>query len=211
MFSRAALIRSYRGVGALLILVAVGYQVNSGLEAGHWHAVNYFSYFTILSNLIAAGVLLWGALRRGGPPSETFQLLRGAAVLYMATTGIVYALVLSGKPPPIAWVNTVVHQLMPVVVALDWVIDPPGVPLSFRRTLLWMGFPVAYIAYTLIRGASVDWYPYFFVDPRRAGGYPRVAVSCLAVGVGIIALALCIAWIANRRVTQRRTLLEASH
>jgi hypothetical protein len=205
-----ALIRAYRGIGALLIAVAVGYQVIKGLEAGHWSAVNYFSYFTILSNLIAAGVLFYGALQVRKPRSETFDLVRGAAVLYMSTTGIVFALLLSGGPVPTPWVNTIVHQLMPVVVALDWALDPPRTRLALKRTLLWLGFPLVYIAYTLIRGSLVHWYPYFFVDPSRSGGYPKVAANCLAVAVGIVALAVFITWLGNLRAVRQQTLAEAS-
>ena len=62
-----------------------------------------------------------------------------------------------------------------------------------------MAFPVVYILYTLARGAIVDWYPYFFVNPHRGGGYVLVAGNCVAVGVGIIALIVATTWIGNRR------------
>ncbi len=195
----AAAIRTYRALGALAILVAIGYQEVHGLNQGGWHSANYFSYFTNLSNLFAAGVLLAAALRGDRPRSPTFELLRGAAVMYMLTTGIVYAVLLSGGSVSLPWVNTIVHRVMPVVVALDWAIDPPHMRLELRETLRWMSFPVLYIAYTLIRGAVVDWYPYFFVDPHESGGYLRVAVSCLAIGAGMIALIAAITWVGNRR------------
>ena len=192
-------IRTCRAAGALAILVAIGYQLAQGLGGSHWDTTNYFSYFTILSNLFAAGVLLAGALRRGGQRPMTFELLRGAAVMYMLTTGIVYAALLSGQKVSIPWVNTIVHQVMPVVVALDWVVDPPRMWLPLRNTLRWLSFPLVYIAYTLIRGAIVNWYPYFFVDPNHSGGYLRVAGGCLAIGVGMIGLILAITWVGNRR------------
>jgi hypothetical protein len=195
----ASAIRTYRAVGALAILVAVGYQLTQGLGGPHWSTANYFSYFTILSNLFAAGVLLAGVLRGAGQRSMTFELLRGAATMYMLTTGIVYAALLSGQGASIPWVNTIVHRVMPVVVALDWGIDPPRIWLPLRSTLRWLSFPLVYIAYTLIRGAIVNWYPYFFVDPHRSGGYLRVAGDCLAIGVGMIGLILAITWVGNRR------------
>jgi hypothetical protein len=63
----AATIRIYRAAGALAILAAVGYQLGQGLGGRSWSTANYFSYFTILSNLFAAGILLAGALRGPGP------------------------------------------------------------------------------------------------------------------------------------------------
>ena len=195
----ATAIRAYRTLGALAILAAIGYQQGHGLSQGGWDSANYFSYFTNLSNLFAAGVLLAAALRGDRPRSTAFELMRGAAVMYMLTTGIVYAVLLSGGSASLPWVNTIVHRVMPVVVALDWVIDPPRVRLELRETLRWLSFPLLYIVYTLVRGAVVNWYPYFFVDPHEAGGYLRVAASCLAIGAGMIALIVAIMWVGNRR------------
>lgn len=62
-----------------------------------------------------------------------------------------------------------------------------------------MAFPLLYIIYTLARGAIVNWYPYFFVNPNRGGGYLLVAGDCLAVGIGILALIAATAWAGNRR------------
>jgi hypothetical protein len=195
----AAAIRTYRTIGAVAIFVAIGYEQAHGLGEGGWSTTDYFSYFTNLSNLFAACVLLAGARRGAGARSPTFELLRGAAVMYMLTTGIVYAVLLSGHSVSTPWTNAIVHQVMPVVVALDWAIDPPRTRLELRSTLSWLIFPVLYIAYTLVRGAIVDWYPYFFVNPDHPHGYLRVAGGCLAIGAGMVGLIVAITWLGNRR------------
>ncbi|HEY7961708.1 MAG TPA: Pr6Pr family membrane protein [Solirubrobacteraceae bacterium] len=200
MMFPAPAIRAYRAAGALAILVAIGYQVSKGLQMRHWSAADYFGYFTILSNLFAAAVLLSGALHGPGPRSMTAQLLRGAAVMYMLTTGLVWAVLLSGKPAPTPWVNAIVHQIMPPVMACDWALDPPSMRLTLRRTLLWLSFPIVYIVYTLTRGAIVNWYPYFFVNPNHSGGYLAVAAGVLVIGAGMIGLIVLITWAGNRRL-----------
>jgi hypothetical protein len=53
-------------------------------------------------------------------------------------------------------VNTVVHQVMPVVIVLDWLFVPPVRPLPVRRVLWWLVFPLLYLAYTMIRGPLAD-------------------------------------------------------
>jgi hypothetical protein len=196
---RNGAIRLYRALIGIAVLVAIAYQVGKSLEQSGFSATDYFSYFTELSNLFAAAIFLYGAARRTGTRSRTFELLRGAAVVYMLTTGIVYAVLLSGHGVAYPWVNTIVHRIMPVAVALDWVIDPPRLHLEWRQTIWWMSFPLVYIAYTLIRGAIVNFYPYFFVDPNRHGGYLLVAGDCVAVGAGIVALILAVTWVGNRR------------
>ncbi len=196
---RAPAIRAYRALAALAVLVAISYQVSKGLQHRGFSATDYFSYFTELSNLFAAAIFLYGATRRTGSRSPTLQLLRGAAVIYMLTTGIVYAVLLSGQDVTYPWVNTIVHRVMPLAVALDWAIDPPRVRLRLTQTLVWMSFPLVYVAYTLTRGAIVDWYPYFFVNPNRHGGYLLVAGDCVAITVGIVALVVVTTWVGNRR------------
>jgi len=194
---RAVVLGTCRAALGLLTLAAVTYELVHGLEQGGWSTVNYFSYFTELSNLFAAAIFLIGAYRVGGRRSTAFDLLRGASVLYMLTTGIVYAVLLSGQVVIVPWVNTVLHQVMPLAVLADWLIDPPRRRLPLRGVLLWMAFPVVYIAYTLVRGPLAHWYPYFFVNPNRPGGYLLVAGSCLGIAVGQVALSGGIAWVGN--------------
>ena len=190
-------LRVYRGLLALAALTAIAYDVAAGPGVSDG---DYFSYFTVLSNLFATAMLLHGALRPSDTRSPTVELLRGAAVVYILTTGIVYLLLLSGHAPAYPWVNAILHYLMPVAVTLDWLLDPPGVQLDLMRTVvLWMAFPLLYIVYTLARGAIVNWYPYFFVNPHRGGGYLLVAGDCLAVGAGIVALIAATTWAGNRR------------
>lgn len=193
------MIASYRTIGGLLTIVAIAYQVHAGLEHPRFSVADYFSYFTVLSNLFAAGILLVGAGRRDRPRSRTFELLRGAAVLYMLTTGIVYAVLLSGNHVSTPWVNTVVHRVMPVVLSVDWLLDAPGVALQAKRALSWLSFPLVYLIYTLVRGPIVHWYPYPFLDPRLSGGYLRIAGNCLAIAVGLIAMTRVIVWAGNAR------------
>lgn len=196
---RERALRVYRALAAIAALVAIAYQVGKGLEHKGFSATNYFSYFTELSNLFAAAIFLYGATHLASTRSRTVELLRGAAVVYMLTTGIVYAVLLSGQDVTYPWVNTIAHRIMPVAVALDWAIDPPRVRLELRRTILWLSFPLVYVVYTLIRGAIVNWYPYFFVNPDRHGGYLLVAGDCAAIAVGIAALVAATTWVGNRR------------
>jgi len=197
--ARDLAIRGYRALGVIAVLVAIVYQLRNGLAREGITTADYLSYFTELSNLIAAGVFLYGMLSRAHPRSRKVELFRGAAVVYMLTTAIVYAVLLSGHIPIYPWVSTVLHRVIPAAVALDWLIDPPQVHLRLRETLVWLAFPILYVAYTLIRGAIVDWYPYFFVNPHRHGGYLLVAADCTAITAGILGLIVATTWVGNWR------------
>lgn len=207
---RLIAIAAYRALAATAVIVAIVYELAEGLGREGVSTTDYFSYFTELSNLFAAAMFLYGSVRVAAERSRTVELLRGAAVVYMLTTGIVYAVLLSGHVPVYPWVNTVLHRVMPIAVALDWLIDPPRVRLEPVRTIaLWMAFPLAYVVYTLVRGAIVDWYPYFFVSPHRPGGYLLVVGDCLAISVGIAGLIAGTCWVGNRSARGREARLPA--
>ena len=69
------------------------YQVAWSSDHGFFNAANFFSFFTIESNILTAIVLGVGALR--DPRGHGWQLFRGAVTLYMTITGIVYNLLLT--------------------------------------------------------------------------------------------------------------------
>ncbi len=103
------------------------------------------------------------------------------------------------------WVDFVLHILMPCVLLVDWFLWPPRFPL--RASALWLCqiFPALYLAYVLIRGAVVDWYPYPFLNPARVGGYGGVALYSL----GIAALFVVGGWLLFKLGNWRRDRLAA--
>ncbi|WP_323119834.1 Pr6Pr family membrane protein [Burkholderia alba] len=194
-------VTAYRLLGCALILSATGYNLSLRWNTPGFRLSNFFSYFTQLSNLYAAAVLLAGAWLIARPPAPRLESARGAAVLYMSITGIVYELLLAHADsilhttPP--YTNWILHRIMPVVVLLDWLYVAPLVRLRGSHVLRWLAFPIAYLVYTLVRGPLVDWYPYPFVDPRTHG-YMNVVWHCGAITLGGIAFAALVVWLGNR-------------
>ena len=190
-------LRAARLALALLGGFTVAYDLASSTGDAGFSAANFFSYFTIESNLAASAVLLAGAVR--DPRSTSWSSVRGAVTLCLAITGIVYAVLLSGRADGSdpAWISAVLHQVLPVAIVLDWLVDPPRPPLSYRAALVWLLIPAAYCAYSLVRGALVGWYPYFFIDATEPGGYGRVAVNVLALSLGFALLALVVTGLGN--------------
>ncbi len=197
----AGAIRLYRIIFAILTLLAIGVQLLALLRAQAFNAVNFFSYFTIESNLIGATLLLVSAGSRDRLASLDF--FRGGAVVYMSATGIVFTLLLSGTDvdTAIPWVNTVVHELMPLILVADWLLDPPHRRLTLRQGLIWLSFPLAWIMYTLIRGSITGRYPYPFLNPAN-GGYTSIAAHCIAILVLMAMLCAAVVWLANTRNTR---------
>ncbi len=155
-------------------------------------AANYLSYFTNESNLFAGAVLaVSGLLPRESLP-RWWDGFRGAAAVYLAVTFVVFAVLLEGTPAAgdtTPWVDLVMHKLMPVVLVLDWLLIPASSGARWWRPLAWMAYPVAYLAYALLRGAAIGWYPYPFLDPRGPDGYAGLITSAGAVVAGFLVAA----------------------
>ena len=178
----------------LLILAALIWMIKVLIDEGQFNPLNFFTFFTILSNLLAMGVLLEGGRRMltGAPPVP--DMIRGAAVVYMTVTYIVFAILLRDLQEElqthVAWVDSVFHRLAPIVLMIGWVVDPPRERISFRRSLWWLSFPLLWVIFTMIRGAVDGRYPYPFLDPAN-GGYGTVLVYVVA----ITALFVLVGWV----------------
>ena len=202
MPSRARVHDVLRVAAALLAAVAITYQL-ARLQ-GHPSVRgtgNFFSFFTIQSNVLAAAALVCATLVRRDERSLGFDAARTAATFYIAITGVVFATLLSGMQEQLdthnPFANSVLHYVIPAAAALDWLVDPPRHRLGTRVALAWLAYPLAWFAYTLARGAAAGWYPYPFVDVSEHG-YGRVLVNGVvflaAFAAGALALARLAAW-----------------
>lgn len=187
----------------LLGFSAIVTEIATLYAQGILQPANLFSYFTVQSNLLAVISLLGGAfLLYAGKKSARFDYFRGAVTLYMVVTGIVFALLLSGiegvQLTAVPWDNTVLHYLVPLAIVADWLIDRPTKRIPLRRALWWMVFPIAYLAYSLVRGPLVGWYPYPFLNPDN-GGYGAVVLTSVAIALGGVVLVVLISRVATKK------------
>lgn len=197
------LVIAFRLTMAGLSLAGVALQFGIVVQT-NFGLVDFFSYFTNLTNIFASVVFIIGAIRlaRGYKTNDVDVAIRGGSVVYMVFVGVVFNTLLVGADlgdlEP--WVNTVHHLVMPIAVLVDWLVWPPRSRISLRTALLWMIFPVVYVVYSLIRGAIMGFYAYPFFNPDANGGYGGVALYCGAMLVAFVLLALAVRWLANLRV-----------
>jgi hypothetical protein len=175
------------------VVISAVTAANNG--AGHFHpaaarAANTFAFFTIQSNLLigVATLLLAVRLER---TSTAFRVLRLSGLVAITVTGIVFHAVLSRTLDLSGWAavgNELVHTVVPVMAVVGWLLAGPR--RLCTREIVWMSlvFPAFWLAFTLIRGAIADWYPYPFIDVTQLG-YGRVALNCVWLAVLMLGLA----------------------
>jgi hypothetical protein len=78
-------------------------------------------------------------------------------------------------------------------------------------TVAWaLVYPAAWLVYTLIRGADVGWYPYFFLDESQVDGYLGVVLYCLLV-LAIFVVLTGVLVIVNHALASRKERIRARH
>lgn len=165
---------------------------------------NFFGYFTMQSNIIAAVVLLLAALAgfRGHAQSPGLVLARACATTYIAIVGIVYNTLLTGLEGGISldWANWILHVAFPIYAALDWILFGDRTAVPWKRLWVVLIFPLVWIVVVLIRGATDGWVPYPFLDP--ATGYGSVVIYCVVISVATVVVAAVVWAISRVRVIQ---------
>ncbi len=166
--------RIYAAVFAVLGWTAVVGQYFTSYAGSISKTVDYFSYFTILSNVLVAAILTCAAFAPRSPPGRF--LLRPtvllAATVYITVTGVTYYLLLAQLYDLIGWVlfyDRMLHYVMPPAFVLFWLLFVPRGGVGFGAAAWVLVAPLVYAAYTFVRGPLTGFYPYPFVDVSKIG------------------------------------------
>lgn len=162
----------------------------------------YFSYFTVLSNILITFVfLVFGIVgMRKALKIGIVKLLYGPAVLYMSITGVVFWTILHGGADHaqlLPWVNIVLHGITPIAAFLGWVLFSQRAMVSYTSAYKWLSFPLLFVAYTLLRGFFINWYPYAILNPTKAGGYIGIFGYVFEIVIGAYIMGLILIVINN--------------
>lgn len=201
----------------LSLLGSVAWQITDRIVDGYFRPTEYLAYFSIVSAIAVGVILIASGLQRlrGTPESPLTAILRLTATASMIVVAVVYhALIGDSTVDPLDigydWPvlpNLVIHTLAPIAIALDYLLGTHGRALVLRQALWVAVFPLAWLAFSVVRGLSDGWWPYWFIDPTGEGGVGGmiayvVAIASFFVVLGLVLIAL------NRatRVVRPRTI-----
>ncbi|WP_262852061.1 Pr6Pr family membrane protein [Mumia quercus] len=160
--------------------------------------VNFFSYFTVQSNLLVLVTAVVIAVR--GQVGEWWEPVYLAGLVGITITGAVYHLLLAGQQTLHGieiWYDLVHHTLVPAGSLVGFFLLRPRLS---DRAWWFLAWPVGWVAYTLVRGAVADpqfrgpegepplAVPYDFLD-ATASGWGPVTVTLLLIALVAVAIA----------------------
>jgi hypothetical protein len=185
-----------RILAGLSVLAAIVTQITDKVIHNAFIPEEYFSYVTIQSSLMNIVALIIGGVfalkyRRD---TELLTTVRMSLVAYAIIVGVVYNVLLRdivavGYVSTITWPNEVIHVAIPIFLVLEWLLAPGRTRLSFRRIGFAVAYPLAWVAFTLVRGPLTGWYPYPFLEPDGPGGWPSVWLYVVGIASFIVIMA----------------------
>ena len=177
-------------IGVLRIVIGVAmafsivWQVQDRLVHDLFRPSEYFAYFTIDSSMIAAVTLIVGGIYAMRYQNDTRLLATVQLCVFAAAVvvSVVYNALLRGMPNDVrdgdyAWPvlpNEILHVWGPIFIVLEWLIVSGSVSLGFKKIWWVIAFPLAWLAFSIARGAITGWWAYWFINPNDPGGLTQM-------------------------------------
>jgi hypothetical protein len=142
---------------------------------------NFFSYFTVLTNLMIALCLSFILLSPSSPAGYFFSkpTTIAAIALYIFIVGLTYNTILRfiWKPAGLQkWVDEALHVAVPVLFVLFWLLFVTKKRLKWSHPFRWLVYPAVYLVYALLRGEYSGFHAYPFINTAELG-YGRVLLN----------------------------------
>ena len=191
-------------VGAFVLAALARKTYDATFPGNDVDIAQLYSEFTVQSNLVLGLVLVSGAVLPRARLPEWWDHLFGALAFYLVMTGIIYVVLVAPPGEPwwsldLYWPQLAHHRIAPLVAALDWLLVTRTVHGKWWRPLVWLSYPVAFLAFSWARGAVDGWYVYDFLDPTLDGGWPAVLARTAQVLVAFLVVTILLHVTGNAR------------
>lgn len=198
-------------IGLIGLVLQFAITIPASMAAGRsllGSIVFYFSFFTILTN-IAAVMVHASLLSPAGYawfPAFAGKRMRAGVAVAITLVFIVYTTVLQGLWQPqglFLLCDVLLHYVTPAIFVMWWLIAGADGSTRWRDISWWMIYPLAYLAYALMRAPFAGEVPYPFLDVAKNGA---VSVAISALTTTALFLLLCVfAVLADHGIARMRT------
>lgn len=164
--------------------------------------IRFFSFFTILTNTIAAIYFTLESLKVSTTwfNSKSKSEWLTAITVFITVVGLVYQILLRHIWNPVGLqrlVDELLHTFIPVFVVVYWVLFENKTTLRWNMIPKWLIYPLAYLGYVLLRGHFSGFYPYPFVDVTQLGT-KSVLINSFFMTILFVVLALVFVYLGKR-------------
>lgn len=164
----------------------------------------FMLYFTNLSNYLCLIMMCVELIRmiRHRQLSHALAITLFCTMIAIVITGIIYNTLLTTPFEDGYWTNyhsIIMHLINPSLFVIYYFAAGLGKSLRLRDTAWCVLFPYLYLLMIVIRHFITcdSWFPYFFVDPAKAGGVSGIALWIAIQSVFFIALGLLLRYLGS--------------
>ncbi len=164
-------------------------RVTSVIEA----MLRYFTFFTILTNILVAIVFTVVAFQWKNKWSFfTKSNTQTATAVYIFVVGFVYNVILRflWQPQGVQRiVDESLHLIIPIIYIVYWYFNVRTIGISYTSIWNWLIYPMVYLVVVMIRGYFSDYYPYPFINVVELG-YEKTLINSagLTIFFGLISI-----------------------
>jgi len=151
----------------------------------------YFSFFTVLTNLLVAfySTDLFLTSRSSAKGFFHRASVQTAITLYITVVGLVYNIVLRNlweSHGLQAVLHDLLHTVLPIMTIFYWYKWINTKKLHFSNIPAWLIYPAVYSIFIFVRGPFAKWYPYPFLNVGELGYIKVILNSVILVFVFLI-------------------------
>jgi hypothetical protein len=173
-----------------IALFALGLELWLSLQTTATQGLNwgrgtlrFFTSFTIQANILVVLMLLAFALRPKIEEWTVHPFERSAIASYIAVVAVTYLLALRGlraSQGAQLLADVLLHYLVPLGYLAFWLVVMRKAGLRWYDPLLWLIYPLFFLAFVLIHGRFTGFYPYPFIDVSKLG-WGGMALNALGI------------------------------
>ncbi|MDX8569793.1 Pr6Pr family membrane protein [Elizabethkingia sp. HX XZB] len=191
----------FAALGWFAVIVQYYLMIESRTISVSEATIRFFSFFTILTNILVALYFSIIFFFR----SKSVSLITAPGTLtfitiYITVVGLVYQVALRHLWHPQGiqrFVDELLHSIIPILVILFWYLYESKKSLKYSLSIKWLSYPLIYFIYILLRGNQSGFYPYPFVDISVLG-FTAVIQNALFLSLFFLGLSLAFIFIGKQ-------------
>ena len=162
-------------LGWFALALQYGLVMSGDFDTGPFaRTINFFSYFTILTNILVALALTLPIIAPQSALGQFFSrpTVRTAITTYIIIVMVVVYFILRHLTNLTGWdlvADVILHYVMPILFVIDWLFFVSKESLEPKNPIGWLTYPIVYLVWTFIHGAYSGFYPYPFLNNGELG------------------------------------------
>lgn len=197
-------------IGWVALYLKLEFRIKTEDVATSESVLRYFSYFTILTNLLVT--IYFSSIVLFRKRQTTFHKpgTLTALAAFMTFVGLAYHILLRSlwNPTGLTMVlDETHHTLVPLATILFWYLYENKNVIRFKKLSIWILYPILYLTWALVRGQISSFYPYYFLDINTLG-VQQVMINAFGLLVIIILFLVLYFFIGKKMKTATNKAFE---